>query len=167
MSPTATKPGNNQSQSGAVFVEATIALPFFLGIMFVTMLLLFFCFRVLSFQYALAEVTRETFSRDSSRRGGQNWQSYWTTQLGSRTDNLGLVAEDVNGAGLADASVAFTNESCSTGWSCSQSAGPGDIFSVSLTLTVPIFPQNLGGISLPQIQFSSRSIAAIQMRENE
>jgi hypothetical protein len=161
------KPEIDKRQRGAVFVEATIALPFLLGIMFVTMLLLFFCFRILSFQYAMAEVTRETFSRDSTSRGGQTWQDYWTTQMGARTDNLGLIAGDIYGRSLGSAEVVFTNANCSTGWSCSQSAEPGDIFSVALTLTVPILPQNLGGISLPQIQFSSRTIAAIQMRESE
>jgi hypothetical protein len=154
-------------QGGAVYVEASIALPFLLGILFVTMLLLFFCFRILSFQYAMAEVTRETFTRDSSGRNGQSWQEYWSAQLAARTDNLGLIAQDLNGRNLGSAEVAFTNANCNTGWDCSQFAEPGDIFSVALTLTIPVFPQTLGGVSLPRIQFSSRTIAAIQMRESE
>jgi hypothetical protein len=161
--PTAARRVSNR-QSGAVFVEASIALPFLLGILCITMLLLFFCFRILSFQHALAEVTRETFSRDSDARAGQTWQQYWETQLNSRTASLNLVPQS---SGLTSAQISFTNETCGSGWECSASAEPGDIFSVSLTLTVPVFPQSLGGLSLPEIQFSSRSIAAIQMRESE
>ena len=161
------KPEAHSDQSGAVYIEAALALPIFLGITFVTILLLLFCYRIVSFQYAMAEATRETFSRDSTGRNSQTWQQYWLAELGARTSGLGLVTRDLYGRDLSSAQVTFTNNSCSSGWNCSQFAEPGDIFSVTLTLTVPVFPQSVGGVSLPQIEFSSRSIAAIHIRESE
>lgn len=147
-------------ESGAVAAEAAIGLPLLLGILFVSMQLLYFCFRFLSFQFAVAEITRETFTLNSLQRGAATWQSYFETNLAQQSESLNMNPEQ-------DIQVAFSNSACSGGWGCSVSAQPGDTFSVIATITEPIFAQNIGGITLPEITFSTRAVATIQMRETE
>jgi hypothetical protein len=147
-------------ESGAVAAEAAIGLPVLLGTLFVSMQLLYFCFRFLSFQFAVAEVTRQTFTLNSAQRGNRGWQAYFEENLREQTEKFNMNPEQ-------NIQIAFSNPACSNGWLCSLSAQPGDTFSVVAIVTEPIFAQNIGGITLPEITFSTRAVATIQMRETE
>ena len=153
------KPKMN-GESGAAAAEAVVGLPVLLGILFVSMQLLYFCFRFLSFQFAVAEVTRETFTLNHLQRGSRGWQAYFENNLMEQSEALNMNPDQ-------DIQVTFSSSACNGGWECSASARPGDTFSVVATVTEPIFAQIIGGITLPEITFSTRAVATIQMRETE
>jgi len=152
-------------ESGGVVVEAAVALPLFLGILLAGLYLLLFCFQMLRFQYDVAESTRETFTRNRAARGNVGWGTYLIAQLGNRSRDLGLPPWQLE-------NVTFST--CALGGDpqqrlalCGAQAQPGESVSLVFAVTQQFGLANLGGITLPDMTFRTKSIAVIQMTEGE
>jgi hypothetical protein len=145
------------SEHGAALVEAAVALPMFLGVVFASFHLLVFCFQMLRFQYDVAESTRETFTTNSVGRGGDSWQSFLSRRLANRSADLYLPAWNLD--------VTFSE--CTNGWACAPDAQPGQSVALVFSVTQAFGLGSLGGISVPDITFKTKSIAVIQMAESE
>ena len=148
------------SQSGAAAAEGALALPVLIGVLFACMSLHYFCYQFLSFQFAVAEVTRQTFSLNLAQRGALTWQTYFQQNLTQQSQAFGINQQQ-------NVQVTFSTAACGNGWGCSAAAQPGDTFSVVATVTQPILFPSIGGVTLPALTFSTQAVAVLQMRETE
>lgn len=145
------------SEHGAALVEAAVALPMFLGIVLAAFYLLLLCFQILRFQYDVAESTRETFTTNSAGRDGDGWQTFLSRRLTGRSADLHLPTWSLD--------VTFSG--CTDGWACAQNAQPGQSVALVFSIKKAFGLRGLGGISLPDITFKTKTIAVIQMTESE
>jgi hypothetical protein len=153
---------------GAAMVEAVIVLPVLLSVIFIFMSLALFCFRLLTFQFWVSDLTRETFIYTKEDRKGANWQPYLESQLALRAQEIGLTTRIPN-TDSNKYKIQFSRplaQPCE-GWQCGANARPGDIFSITVTVTEPLFSRVLADISWQQISMSAKGIAFVNYRENE
>jgi Flp pilus assembly protein TadG len=153
-----------KADMGAALVEAAVALPVFLAVMLFSVVLMHFCFKLVQFQQSLSEATRNAFSLNKTQRGG-SWQAYIESTLQEGTQNFKGI-KDLNLRQVEQQPVKFLATQC-TGWSCANSAKPGDTFAIEYVVTADILPNSIAGISLPQIQFRSKAVATVMREQDE
>ncbi|MFO0416363.1 MAG: hypothetical protein ACK5Y6_03655 [Pseudomonadota bacterium] len=149
-------------ESGVIWAEAAITIPLFMLIMFSAVYILFFFFKVIRFQYDVADVARTTFSSPLAERGTKDWQSYLTNTLDQRASGLGLETIPSQYA-----EVSFSGAASGTAWAGASSARPGDLFSIVITLSEPVIPGSFLGISVPDFKVQTKAVAVVQMRQSE
>jgi len=161
-----------QKELGATMVEAAIAMPLFLAILFTSMWLLVLCFKLLRFQYELADITRQTFLLTPLQRSGVavgggagiGWQAFLEDQVTKRLQSIGLSSS----LGANNYNVQFSPaRAMCEGWGCAGTAQPGDVFSITVTLNEPVFGANLANISLQRLSIDTKAIAFVLQAQNE
>lgn len=145
-------------------VEAAIVLPVFLSVILITMNIALFCYRLLSFQYAVSDITRQAFVSTAAERGTADWKVFIEGRINTRAAELGLITRIPN---LPNDKYTIQFSPSCTGWNCAGTARPGDIFAITITVTEPLFGSVLQGISWQQISMSTKAIAFVQYREAE
>lgn len=169
---------NYSAESGATMVQAALALPLFLALLLGSIRILLICYQGIRFQYEVSETTRMTFTLDQAARGGKTWQRYFSDTFASRARNAGLSGlrfeTSVDGASTIPANNITVNHIVlvnatpipSAQWPGST-AKPGDTFSVQITSSEPLIPNNLGGIASPSVKLTAKAVAMIHRAENE
>lgn len=156
-------------------VEAAIVLPFFIVILFITINLMVFCFHMLTFQYEVADITRQTFILSGASRaevmGVSNppsWQDFLVNQINQKATEIGLSTKDPASPGSGSATISFspTRNGCAA-WSCAAVAESGDIFTISITIKEPVFGAKLAGISWQEVSVQLKAIAFVQQAQLE
>jgi hypothetical protein len=155
----------NAGEAGSVIVEAAVALPLFIGISLAALYLLTFCFQILRFQYDVAESTRETFTRNRDARDGKTWGTYLVDQLNNKSRDLALPAWHLESVAFSSCTFGGSPEDTLT--NCGPIAQPGESVSMVFRITKEFGLQNIGEITLPSITFRTKSVAVIQMTEEE
>jgi hypothetical protein len=155
----------NAGEAGSVIVEAAVALPLFLGISLAALYLLVLCFQILRFQYDVAESTRETFTRNRDARGGKAWGTYLVDQLNNKSHDLALPPWHLESVAFSGCTFGGTPEDTLT--NCGQIARPGESVSIVFRITQDFGLENLGKITLPSMTFRTKTVAVIQMMEEE
>lgn len=158
----------NDSESGAAMVEAAVVLPVFLVVMFISMNASLFCYRLLSFQYEVSDITRQTFVLSASQRtqitGQSSWRNFLETRINTRARELGLLTSSP----ATSATVQFaTGDTPCTGWTCANQVTAGDIFSITVSIQEPIFGSGLARISWLSVTTQAKAIAFIHQLERE
>lgn len=128
-----------KQESGSVAVEAAVGIPFFLGIMFTAIQLLWFCFQLLTFQYQLANITSNVFLGPNIQNLGAA-QAALNAQVGAVAQQLSLCPgtdTDCNPGTWDQNSIVIQNI-------CGQDICPddltrGDLAQVAVTFTTPFF----------------------------
>jgi Flp pilus assembly protein TadG len=169
---------NYSGESGATMVQAALALPLFLALLFGSIRILLICYQGIRFQYEVSETTRMTFTLDKNARGGKTWQGYFSDTFASRARNAGLSGlrfeTSPDGASTIPANnitvnyIVLVNGTPTTSlqWP-GNTAKPGDTFSVQITSSEPLIPNKLGGIASPSLVLTAKAVAMIHRAEDE
>jgi hypothetical protein len=134
----------------------------FMVIMLSALYILFFFFKVIRFQYDVADVTRSTFASTAAERGTQDWRSYLDQSLDTRASGLGLVTVPSRSS-----EVTFSGSSTGASWGAASNAKPGELFSIVVTISEPVISGAMFGISLPNFTVQTKAVAVVQMRQSE
>lgn len=153
-----------RSQAGVAMVEAAVALPIFLGILFLSIKILMASYKMLRLQDIVAEVTREAFTKTSTERGALTWQEYIKTNLFNRAKAAG-VSKANEAAATKD--TFWNNISRVQTPTDPATARIGDTYSLSISVPEPVFSGGIGGISLVSIPLKAKAVAVVQMRQNQ
>jgi Flp pilus assembly protein TadG len=154
-------------ESGAAMVEAVIVLPVFLSVIFITMSISLFCYRLLSFQYAVSDITRQAFIYTKAERGNLSWQAFIESQANARAESIGLLTRISDGSNNYQVQFSSSDRGSCANWGCAETAEPGHIFAITVTVTEPLFKSVLQDISWQQISMSTKGIAFVQYGEAE
>ena len=131
-----------KQESGSVAVEAAVGIPFFLGIMFTAIQLLWFCFQLLTFQYQLANITSNVFL-DQNIQNLDTAQAALNAQVGAVAQQLSLCPvtnTDCNqqNPGTWDQNSIVIQNICDRD-DCTGGFIRGDLAQVAVTFTTPFF----------------------------
>jgi hypothetical protein len=149
-------PPKKNSEAGATLVEASIAVPVFLFVLFASFTLLHGVYQIMTFQYIVADTLRETFTRSAAQRGS-SWEGYFTTTLRLRAQS---VLPSFNTGNIK--SVTFTGCTGATGWGCAATATTGSLVAVTVET-----PKSFGVPQLTNTTFVAKAVAVVQMGQNE
>lgn len=136
------QPRAGEHESGSVAVEAAVGIPFFLGIMFTAIQLLWFCFQLLTFQYQLANITSNVFLDPNIQNLGAA-QAALNAQVGAVAQQLSLCPgtnTDCNqqNPGTWDQNSIVIQNICDRA-DCTGGFIRGDLAQVTVIFTTPFF----------------------------
>lgn len=176
-----------QRERGATLVEAALILPLFLAILFISIQLMLVSYRLLRFQYEVAEATRQTFTLNSSERGNIPYVQFLQAQLIQRAQAAGMSqnlasvkikyeTSPLSSAPSTAAPSIVLSQGCGGpplfnpiggGPPVSNPPSPGSLCQVSVTVQETLFNGKFLNIGLPAINITARGIAFVQQQETE
>jgi hypothetical protein len=153
-------------------VEAAVVMPLFLAFLLVSMYVMVLCFKILRFQYEIADLTRQTFLLTPLQRAqvasgggaGIGWEDFLRDQLAERLQIIGLASPLEPSIDNVQFSSAM---GVCEGWNCASTAKTGDIFSISFTLNEPVFGATLASVSWQRLSVETKAIAFVLKPQNE